>query len=155
MEARMAARILAIVETVIAAAGIAAAVYCLLNGMPELALHVVTLSVVGAVGLISFATDFIVHRNGTGHEAGFANLAFALVAITAFFLDWGVAAEAAIVLGYALYLVQVMLYLIWQVAAKHDRRLWYGVGASFLCSVMLLIFVVTALQSAGLPPFSY
>ena len=151
----MAARILVIIETVIAASGITAALYCLLNGMPELALHIVTLSVVGAVGLITFASDFIVNRSGSGPEAGIANLAFALAAITAFFLNWGVAADAVIVLGYALYLVGVMLVLIWQVAAKHDRRLWYRVGASFVCSVMLLIFVVTALQSAGLPPFSY
>ena len=151
----MAARILVIIETVIAASGIAAALYCLLNGNPELGLHIVTLSVVGAVGLINFASDFIVHQDGKGHAAGFANLAFALAAFIAYFLNWGVAAEAAIVLGYALYLVQDMLYLIWQAAAEHDRRLWYRVGASFLCSVMLLIFVVTALQSAGLPPFGY
>jgi hypothetical protein len=155
MEAWRATRILATLETVIAASGIAAAVYCLLSGMPELALHIVTLSVVGAVGLVSFASDFIDIRNGAGHEAGFANLAFALAAITAFFLNWGVAAEAAIVLGFALYLVQTMLFLTWQVAASHDRRLWYRIGAYFLCSVMLLIFVVTGLQAAGLPPFGY
>jgi glucan phosphoethanolaminetransferase (alkaline phosphatase superfamily) len=59
------------------------------------------------------------------------------------------------VLGYALYLVQAMLLLIWRVAAEYNQRLWFNVASFFLYSVMMLIFVVAALQSAGLPPFSY
>jgi hypothetical protein len=119
------------------------------------------------VGLISFASHVIFYKSdperlgwSSDHpafqfEVGFANLAFALAAFTAFFLNWGVAAEAAIVLGYALYLVQAMLLLIWRVVAEHNQRLWFNVASFYLSSVMMLIFVVAALQSAGLPPFSY
>jgi hypothetical protein len=119
------------------------------------------------VGLLSFASHVIFYKSdaerlgwSSDHpafqvEVGFANLAFALAAFTTFFLNWGVAAEAAIVLGYALYLVQAMLLLIWRVAAEYNQRLWFNVASFFLYSVMMLIFVVAALQSAGLPPFSY
>ena len=163
----MASKILAIVRIVIVAAGIAAAFYCVFGGNPELALHIVTLSMVGLVGLISFASHVIFYKSDAARlgwssdhpafqfEVGFANLAFALAAFTAFFLNWGVGAEAAIVLGYALYLVQAMLLFIWRVPAEHNQRLWFNVGSFFLSSVMMLIFVVTALLSAGLPPFSY
>ena len=167
MEVRIASKILAIVRIVTVTVGIAAAFYCLFGGNPELALHIVTLSTVGVVGLLSFASHVIFYKSdaerlgwSSDHpafqvEVGFANLAFALAAFTAFFLNWGVATEAAIVLGYALYLVQAMLRFTCRVAAEHNQRLWLNLGTFFLYSVMLLIFMVAALQSADLPPFIY
>src|ERR687896_1780527 len=76
------------------------------------ALGVVTPTAVGLVGLLAFFRHFVFHESdakrlgweSTGpefqYEVGFANLAFALVALLAYFGGWAVAAPVAVVLCY-------------------------------------------------------
>jgi len=161
----MIARILAVGRIVVVTVGIAIAFYWLFGGNPAAALHVVTFTTVGLVGVISFASHVIFYKSDAERlgwtsdhpafqfEVGFANLAFALVAFMAFLGNWGEAAEAAIVLGYALYLLQGMLFFIWRVFNEKKPRLWFNVVSFFLFSGMMLVFVIAALGDAGLPPF--
>lgn len=161
----MPAKILAILRIGVVTAGIALAFYWLFGGNPVYALNVVTLSTVGIVGLISFASHVIFYKSDAARlgwtadqpafqfEVGFANLAFALGAFAAYFWGWGVNAEVAIVLAYALYLLQGMILFIWRVFKEKKPQLWYNVVAFLLFGGMMLVFVVAALLDAGLPPF--
>ena len=90
------------------------------------ALAVATPTAVGLIGLLAFLRHFIFHESDAKrlgwesgrpefqYEVGFANLAFALVAFWAYFGGWGVGAQAAVVLGFGLYLLQAALLHTWQ-----------------------------------------
>src|ERR687897_3138860 len=85
------------------------------------ALAVVTPTAVGLVGLLAFVRHFVFHESDAKrlgwesgkpefqYEVGFANLAFASVAFMAYFGGWGVGAQAAVVLGFGLHLLQAAL----------------------------------------------
>jgi hypothetical protein len=163
----MIAKILAIARIAVVTAGIAIAFYWLFGGSPATAIHVVAFTTVGLVGVISFASHVIFYKSDAARlgwssdhpafqfEVGFANLAFALTAFMAFFWNWGEIAETVIVLGFALYLFQGMLFFIWRVVNEKKPRLWFNVGSFFLFSGMMLVFVIAALSDAGLLPFSH
>src|SRR5919107_6036722 len=82
------------------------------------ALAVVTPTAVGLVGLLAFVRHFLFHesdakrlgwesnRSEFQYEVGFANIAFALVALLAYFGGGGLAAQGAVVLGYGPYFLQ-------------------------------------------------
>jgi hypothetical protein len=90
------------------------------------ALAVATPTAVGLVGLLAFLRHFVFHESDAKHlgwesgrpefqyEVGFANLAFALVALLAYFGGWGIGAQAAVLLGFGLYLLQAALLHTWQ-----------------------------------------
>src|SRR5919112_6779380 len=94
------------------------------------ALEVVTPTAVGLVGLLAFFRHFAFHESdakrlgweSTGpefqYEVGFANLAFALVALLAYFGGGAVAAQVAGGLGYGVYLFQA--------AVLHTLQSVYG-----------------------------
>ena len=96
--------------------------------MPDAAsaLVVATPTAVGLIGLLAFFRHFVFHESDARrlgwesgrpefqYEVGFAHLAFALVAFLAYFGGWGVAARAAVVLGFGLYLLQAALLHTWQ-----------------------------------------
>jgi hypothetical protein len=90
------------------------------------ALAVATPTAVGLVGLLAFLRHFVFHESDAKrlgwesgrpefqYEVGFANLAFALVALLAYFGGWGIGAQAAVLLGFGLYLLQAALLHTWQ-----------------------------------------
>tara|TARA_R110002072_G_scaffold164609_2_gene317569 strand:- start:2862 stop:3308 length:447 start_codon:yes stop_codon:yes gene_type:complete len=107
----------------------------------------VALLSVGVVGIISMVRHSVFHRsdavrmgwdlgrrNNFQIEVGFANLAIGLPALVAVALDWGVVVEAAFVLAYALYFVQVSVLMLME---RADGKL-------------NLFRVVIALMQAGL-----
>lgn len=77
-----------------------------------------TLFTVGVVGLLSFVSHVLLHEGDAKligfssktpsfqYEVGFANLAFGIVAMLSYFQNWGIKANAALLLAYALYLLQ-------------------------------------------------
>ena len=90
------------------------------------ALAVATPTAVGLVGLLAFLRHFVFHESDAKrlgwesgrpefqYEVGFANLAFALVALLAYFGGWGIGAQATVLLGFGLYLLQAALLHTWQ-----------------------------------------
>ena len=90
------------------------------------ALAVATPTAVGLIGLLAFLRHFVFHESDAKrlgwesgrpefqYEVGFANLAFALVALLAYFGGWGIGAQAAVLLGFGLYLLQAALLHTWQ-----------------------------------------
>jgi hypothetical protein len=122
----MVARIIGIARLVIGAVGIWFAFYEFFNGNIKAALDVITLAVVAAVGVLSFISHFVFHKDDAARlgwhqekpyfqwEVGYANLAFALVALFAYLFNWGMVAEAMAALGYGLYLLQTTLLHGWR-----------------------------------------
>ena len=90
------------------------------------ALAVATPTAVGLIGLLAFLRHFVFHESDAKrlgwesgrpefqYEVGFANLAFALVALLAYFGGWGIGAQATVLLGFGLYLLQAALLHTWQ-----------------------------------------
>jgi hypothetical protein len=128
------------------------------------ALAVVTPTAVGLVGLLAFVRHFLFHESDAKRlawepirpefqdEVGFANLAFALVALLAYFGGWAVAAQVAVVLGYGLYLLQAALLHTWQ--SMHGggrlRRLLQSALPALAFSILIIYLAVEAMIQAGL-----
>lgn len=82
------------------------------------AIAITCLSTVGIVGVLSFVSHVLLHTGDAKRigfstknvdfqfEVGFANLAFGVVAIISYFLNWGLQTNIALILAYALYLFQ-------------------------------------------------
>ncbi len=88
-------------------------------------LSAAALLAVGAAGGLSFVRHSIFHRSDAARmnwdlgrrnnfqiEVGIANLAWAVLAVLAVSLGWGVAAEAASLLVFGLYLLGVSVFLL-------------------------------------------
>jgi hypothetical protein len=111
-------------------AGVALGIYGLTNGEGAVrGLHYALPLMVGAVGLLSMVRHSIFHKSDAARsgvetepfymiELGFANGAIGLLALLAFFGDWGVAAEAALMLTYALYLGLAFFLVVARVRSK-------------------------------------
>lgn len=99
------------------------------------AVAIVSLCAVGVVGVLSFISHVLLHEQDAKKigfskntvsfqfEVGFANLAFGLVAIISYLADWGLRVNTALILGYALYLLQAgFLHLYTSRANKKVSR---------------------------------
>jgi hypothetical protein len=123
---------------------------------------------VGVVGVLSWFRHYVFFRGdaarmgwtggfaGFQWEVGYANLAFGLTALAAVFGDWGEAAVASTVVGYALYMLQAGLVHIWQ-ALTARQHLEAGTAArktlSLAFAVALLYYGARALEAADAWPF--
>ena len=137
-----------------------------LSRLPDAAsaLAIVTPTAVGLVGLLAFVRHFVFHESdakrlgweSTGaefqYEVGFANLAFALVALLAYFGGWAVAAQVAVVFGYGLYLLQAALLHTWQSVRGEGRlrRLLQSALPALVFSLLMIYLAVSAMIQAGL-----
>ena len=121
------------------------------------ALAVATPTAVGLVGLSAFLRHFVFHQSDARrlgwhsgspefqYEVGFANLAFALVAFLAYFGGWGVAAQAAVVLGFGLYLLQAALLHTWQsVRGEGGLRRFLQSALPALVFSLCMIYLATS-----------
>ncbi len=112
---------LSIVRNLIATVGIFFGFYLLFSGNQSLGVSLVAVLAVGIVGLIAFVSHVLLHREDAArlgwavpvpyfqYEVGFANLAFAVAALVAVLASFGPRAGAAVILGYAVYLLQAGL----------------------------------------------
>ncbi len=127
-------------------------------------LHYAIPLMVGAVGILSFVRHSIfrasdARRMGTTSgdpyfqlEVGFANGGIGLLALVAFFLDWGVAAEASLTLAYASYLA--MGFLLFTTGKVKSGDIDGGIimrGVFWLLQLgFMFFFAIAAAVSAGL-----
>ncbi|MHB8894739.1 MAG: DUF6790 family protein [Candidatus Geothermincolia bacterium] len=110
-------------------AGIALGIYGLISGGGIKGLHWAIALMVGAVGLLSLVRHSVFHvsdarRSGVESdpfymiELGFANGAIGLLALIAFFGNWGAAAEVALTLTYAVYLGLALILFLYRMKAQ-------------------------------------
>ena len=130
------------------------------------ALAVATPTAVGLVGLLAFFRHFVFHHSDARrlgwesgkpefqYEVGFANLAFALVAFLAYFGGWGGAAQAAVVLGFGLYLSQAALLHAWQSVRGRGglRRFLRSALPALVFGLCMIYLAIRGMIGAGLVP---
>ena len=130
------------------------------------ALAVATPTAVGLAGLLAFFRHFVFHQSDARrlgwesgrpefqYEVGFANLAFALVALSAYFGGWPVGARVAVVLGYGLYLLQAALLHTWQsVRGKGGlHRFLRSALPALVFSLCMIYLAIRGMITAGLTP---
>jgi hypothetical protein len=158
----MIAWVLHILELIAGISGVGVGIWRLPDAASALA--VVTPTAVGLVGLLAFVRHFLFHESDAKrlawepirpefqYEVGFANLAFALVALLAYFGGWAVAAQVAVVLGYGLYLLQAALLHTWQCmhGGGRLRRLLQSALPALAFSLLIIYLAVEAMIQAGL-----
>jgi hypothetical protein len=125
----------------------------------QAAISPVALFSVGVVGIISMVRHSVFHRsdairmgwdqgrrNNFQIEVGFANLAIGLPAIVAVALDLNAVVQAAFVLAYALYFIQVaVLVLIDRVDGKIN---WSRMSVILMQAGLMGYFSLAAIASA-------
>jgi hypothetical protein len=135
------------------------------------ALEPVVLWSVGALGVVSFVRHAVLHRSDAARmgwdlgrrnnfqiEVGMANLAWGLVALGAVAWSWGVAAQAAITLVFALYLLQAFVIHVVSIVDRSEQRqggaAWGPALATLVMASALAYFEIAALDEAGIKPFN-
>jgi hypothetical protein len=162
------ARLLMILTYIAGAVGIGLAFYEI-GDDSKLALTIITVAYAVVMGLLSWVRHVLAWKEDAKRldaddqpspffqwEVGFANGAFAVAGLLAVVLDWGVGAMAAVVLGYAMYLLQAALlngrrYFSGQ--SRTPARLWGSFIGSSVLAVMVGVIAFWALSDAGLGPF--
>ncbi len=126
------ARTLALVRNLVGSIGIFLGFFFLFSGELRVAVAVVAVMAVGIVGLIAFCSHVIFARSdaerlgwGSDHpywqyEVGFANLSFAVVTLAAWAGGWGTRTLSALILCFAIYLLQAGLLHGRQALAEQD-----------------------------------
>jgi hypothetical protein len=145
----------------IGAIGIFFGFYYLFSGNPQMALVIMTISTVGIVGVLAFIRHVIFHKSDAErlgweterpdwmYEVGFANLAFGLIGLLAVILKSGLHAQALILLGYAIYLLQAAIlhgYRYFTDEKRSPARLWRSFLATLLFAGMMSFFAIYALM---------
>jgi hypothetical protein len=157
-----------ILTYVAGAAGIFLAFYEI-GSDAKLALTYLTIAYAVVMGLLSWVRHVLAWKEDAARldvedqptpffqwEVGFANGAFGIAGLLAVVFDWGVGAMAAVVLGYAMYLLQAALlngrrYFSGQ--SRTPARLWGSFVANGVLAVMVVVIAFWALSEAGLGPF--
>jgi hypothetical protein len=135
----------------------------LLSNNLDAALDTVTITAVGIVGLLSYAGHLIFHKSDARrlgwesdkpyyqYEVGFAHLAFALIALFAYFGNWGLEAKVLTVLGYAIYLLQIGILYTWRCFSEHKvfSRYFMRHAISTLIYVGLMFYFVASLMGSA------
>jgi len=150
---------------VIGGIGIALGFYGLSKGGGPKALHYSILLTVGVPGLLSLLRHSVFHASDASRtdyqgepffmiELGFATGAIAVLAIFAFAGNWGVAAEAAITLAYALYLALALCLFFVRMKSKGlDGGRIFSMVMWLFVVVFMFYFAIAAAVAANLSPF--
>ena len=162
------ARMLMILTYVAGGVGVAVAFYYL-GDDSKAALTALTIAYAVVMGLLSWVRHVLAWQEDAARldadqqatpffqwEVGFANGAFAIAGLMAVVFDWGVAALAVAVLGYAVYLLQAALLngrRYFSGESRTPARLWGSFVANAVLCVMVAVIAFTALADAGLGPF--
>lgn len=128
---------------------------------PALSIRIVSVSTVGIVGGLAFVRHFIFHKSDAkrlgweterpefGYEVGFANLAFAVIALWSGLQNHSKQTQSVIVIGYAIYLLQAGLlhgYLYLTDGKKSAARLWRSCLATLLFAGMMSFLAISILR---------
>jgi hypothetical protein len=162
------ARLLMILTYIAGAVGIGLAFYEL-GADSRLALTMLTIAYAVVMGVLSWVRHVLAWKEDATRldaadqptpffqwEVGFANGAFALAGLLAVVFDWGVGAMAAVVLGYAMYLLQAALLngrRYFSGKSRTTARLWGSFVGNAALAIMVGVVAFWALSDAGLGPF--
>jgi uncharacterized membrane protein YfcA len=131
-----------------------------LGDSPQKSLEIMTISSVGIVGVLAFLRHVVFHKSDAARlgwvterpdwmfEVGFANLAFGIVGFVVVLAPLGIHAQAAILLAYAIYLLQAGLwhgYRYFTDPVKSPARLWRSCLSTLLFAGMMSFFALHAL----------
>jgi hypothetical protein len=161
--------IISIIRYLVITVGIAFAYYLYFRWSDARpAIEIILLTCVAFNGIISFLSHVIFHKSdakrlgmesanpGFQFEVGFANLAMGLGAIFSIVFHWGVAANIAIIICYALYLLQAIILHLYRFI-KHEKSdagyLWGSVVFAALYVANMLFFAIAGLIQEQLGPF--
>lgn len=145
--------------------GVALGIYGLASGGGPKAVHYALPLVVGAVGVLSMVRHSVFHVSDARRmgvetepffmiELGFANGAIGVLGLLAFFGEWGVAAETAIMFTYALYLGSAFFLALARSMSKGiDGGRAFGLIMWAVQVALMFYFAVAASIQAGLTPF--
>ena len=125
------------------------------------ALAIASLAAVGIVGVLSFVSHVVLHKEDAKQigfasnsasfqfEVGFANLAFGFVAIISYFAHWGLQANTVLLLAYALYLFQAAILHAYtsRVNKKARKANLIRAGLTFIFSGSMLYIAFHAINS--------
>ena len=126
------------------------------------AVAITSLLSVGAVGVLSFVSHVLLHAQDAKRigfstknvdfqfEVGFANLALGVTAIISYCAHWGLAANTALILAYALYLSQAgILHTVKSLRGKKIDmvHLIRGGAITFIYSGAMLYIALKAITS--------
>ncbi len=123
---------------------------------PELALKIVTLGMVGAIGILSFITHVPLHTQDAARlgwkterpdwqfEVGFANLAFGLAAIMASMCPKGTTGMTVVTVGYAIYLLQAAILHGYRALAARPVEIKRLIRSSLLTLVYCILMIFFA-----------
>jgi hypothetical protein len=132
------------------------------------AIEIILLTCVAFNSIISFVSHVIFHKShakrlgmesanpGFQFEVGFANLAMGLGALFSLVFHWGVAANIAIIICYALYLLQTIMLHLCRIVKREKSDagyLWGSVVFASLYVANMLFFAVAGLSQERLGPF--
>lgn len=165
----MSSLIISVIRYCVIAAGIAIAYYLYFRWSDARpAVEIILLTCVAFNGIISFISHVIFHRAdakrlgmestnpGFQFEVGFANLAIGLSALLSFIFHWGVAANIAIILCFALYLLQAVILHLYRFIKREKTDagyLWGSVVFTAIYIANMLFFAVAGLTQEHLGPF--
>jgi hypothetical protein len=165
----MSSLIISIIRYFIITIGIAIAYYLYFRWSDARpAIEIILLTCVAFNGIISFISHVIFHKSdakrlgmesanpGFQFEVGFANLAMGLGAVFSLVFHWGIAANIAIILCYALYILQAIILHLYRFI-KHEKSdaayLWGSVVFTSLYVANMLFFAIAGLAQERLGPF--
>ena len=165
----MSSLIISIIRYFVITIGIAVAYYLYFHWSDARpAIEIILLTCVAFNGIISFISHVIFHKSdarrlglesanpGFQFEVGFANLAIGLGALFSLVFHWGVAANVAIIICYALYLLQAIMLHLYRFIKREKSDagyLWGSVIFASLYIANMLFFAVAGLTQERLGPF--
>ena len=155
---------LMVLTFVIGGAGIALGIYGYSDDGAVKGLHYAVPLIVGVVGILSFIRHAVFQASDAARmgitsgdpyfqiEVGFANGGIGILALVAFFLDWGVAAEVSLTLAFASYLAMgLILFVAGKVRSDGlDRETMMRAGFWLLQVGFMFFLGIAAAVSAGL-----
>ena len=160
--------IISIIRYFIITIGIAVAYYLYFRWSDARpAIEIILLTCVAFNGFISFVSHVIFHKSdakrlgmesanpGFQFEVGFANLAMGLGAISSLVFHWGPAANIAIILCYALYILQAIILHLYRFIKREKSDaayLWGSVVFTSLYAANMLFFAIAGLVQERLGP---
>jgi hypothetical protein len=130
----------------------------------EKSLAIVTVMTAGVEGVLGFVRHYFFYKSDMKRlgwetdrpdwvwEVGFANLGFGAMALLTVVAGWGVKAQAAVLLGYSLYLFQAAMLHLYRYLTDETRspaRLWRAVMLTLVIVVMMAFFAIYALLAQG------
>lgn len=130
------------------------------NNNPEVTMKIVAMGLVGLVGVISFVSHVVFHKETAKRlgwesdvpdwqfEVGFANLAFGLAGLLTIFSFFNMSSRIVIIIAYSIYLLQAAIlhgYRAISIKPVNTRKLIFS---SYLTFVFVFAMAMLVILSA-------